>query len=929
MNNPAYAEASAPGIAMHGRARGDGAPAHPRLYFAPHDLATLARLGYAAPAYLGEQSFTVTYLGGKQVSFPLPPRQPQSIDNPPDFDPKFGHYPYWTGMSRQIQVRLESLALSYAVTGDQRYARRAIEYMLALGEWRTWTDLEYGPRTCLDTCHLTMGAAFAYDVCWDVMSAQERARVREALTRLGLAPLAQDGPERAEHNLQMLRNAALGLGALAILPEQSDAFPYLQQAKDFFRWWLDLRDGSSNTEGLAYTSYGLDNCLLFGAALATAESDRSIIEHPYVAKAVRWALYFWGARASGLVNFCDASVGHPFEVTMRVANKYLRNPYAGYYLQQTGLLARKDITAVILHNSHPAVAWPPPWAPSAAFRTIGWAALRSGWGDDDTLFAFLSSSSKEGHCHFDANHFMINRAGEWLATDSGYKSFKGGELTGFSQGTAGHNSILIGGAGQVNKAGAITDFFTSPGFDYLVGDASRCYDPQVLWRFLRRVMYVRPHLLLMLDELEAPEPKRFEFLLHTDQSGQYSIDGKMARVGQAMAAARVSLVKPAARLEVRFLEPPAMQVTFDHHDGTKDEYPPFITARDLRPRESQRFLTAFLPELKPITELVLELEKYESELGDYAGQAPKPGSVVRLESYGAVLFRAAKPGDSLTLRLPVPADADYRMVGHFLKSPAYGDWQVRIDGREVGEVYRGYARDVRTYQEHDLGTMRLTGGRHEFAFTVTGRSELSSGYLVGLDDIELCPVGVPAAPQGLVTSRLRRLSGDGWIGASCIVAPAESQEPARSKAKRAAARKRARLSARAASETRYRAYFRLTGADEIADTDVRTDADAALIVERPGAEPEIAAYRATRIAVGGRELIQASIPISFALVPGAQWSLTIESDATGDAIFYLGAQPRRPSVPPSLARSVRFDPTAPALRIRLRPGSHTITWTMG
>jgi hypothetical protein len=926
MDNRGHAKASAPEAA--GRAHADRSAVHPRLYFGPHDLAGLGRIGYAAPGYLSEQSFTVAYFGDKQVTFALPPRQPESIENPPEFDPKFGHYPYWTAMSRQIQVRLESLALSYVMTGDQRYARRAIEYMLALGEWQTWTDLEYGPRTCLDTCHLAMGTAFAYDACWDAMSGQERARIREALSRLALAPLAQDASERTEHNLQMLRNAALGLGALALLPEQPQLFPHLQQARDFFRWWLDLREVSPNTEGLAYTSYGLDNCLLFGAALATSESDRSIIEHPYVAKAVRWALYFWGARSSGLVNFCDASVGHPFEVTMRVANKYLRNPYAGYYLQQTGLLARRDFGAVVLHNSHPAVAWPPPWAPSAAFRTIGWAALRSGWGDEDTLLAFLSSSSKEGHCHFDANHFMINRAGEWLATDSGYKSYKGGQLTDFGLGTAGHNSVLIGGAGQVNKAGAITDFFTSPGFDYLVGDASRCYDPQVLWRFLRRVMYIRPHLFLMLDELEAPEPKRFEFLLHTDESGQYAIDGKIARLGQVMSSSRVSLVKPAARLEVRFLEPPAMQITFGHRDGTEDEYPPFITARDSRPRESQRFLTAFLPELKPITELTLELEKYEAEPGDHTGQAPKPGSVVRLQSFGALLFRAAKPGDSLTLHLPVPTEAEYRIVGHFLKSPAYGDWQMRIDGREAGQAYRGYAPDVRTYQEHDLGTMHLTGGRHEFTFTVTGRSDLSSGYLVGLDDIELWPMEAPAAPPGLVTSRLRRLSGDGWIGASCVVAPPESEPASRAKAKRAAAKK-PRTRARVSNETRYRAYFRLTGADEIADQDVRTDADAALIVERPGVDAEIAAYRATRIAIGGRDLIQASIPISFALVPGEQWSLTLESDTTGDAVFYLGAQPRRPSLPPSLARSVRYDPTAPALRIRLRPGSHTITWTMG
>ncbi|UCH35991.1 MAG: heparinase II/III family protein [Armatimonadota bacterium] len=881
------------------RAEGDPTD-HPRLYFGPQDLRRLTKVAYAAPRYLEEKSFTVTYFGGTDISFPLPPQQPGPLEDPPGFDVRFGHYPYWTGMSRQVQARLESLALSYAATGDARYARRAVEYMLALAGWRTWSDPDCSNRTCLDTCHLMMGAAFAYDACWDAMSPQERGQIREAMVRLGLAPLAEDALERAEHNLQMLRNAALGVGALAILPDHPQADHYLEAATRFFRWWLDRRETSPNTEGLAYTSYGLDNCLLFGAALAQAESDREIIHHPYVARAVRWALYFWGPDASGVVNFCDASIGHPFEVTMRVASKYLRDPYAGYYLQRTGRLERQDFIATILHDPKPAVAWPPPWPPSALFRSIGWAVLRSGWGDADTLFSLISSSSKEGHCHLDANHFVLNCGGEWLAADSGYKSYRTGALTNFTQGTAGHNSILIGGVGQRDKAGAITDFFTSPIFDYIVGDASRCYDPQLLWRFLRRVIYVRPHFFVMLDELESPESKRFEFLLHTDRGGQYEIDGKPAKAGEATAG-RVSLVKPTARLDVRFLEPSEPHVTLDHHPGTQDEYPPHFTARDARARESQRFLTALVASRKPPSGLVLALEDYAPgrDESDAAGQPAARDSIVRLDTYGALLFRAREAGDALTLHLPVPANATYRIVGHFLKSPAYGDWQMCIDGAEVGAAYCGYAPDVLTHQEWDLGTLRLAKGSHEFAFRVTGKHELSSGYLVGVDDIELRPVEDAEPTQASGATRFRRLSGEGWMGAACVVADA-----------------------------RYRAYYRLTGADEIADKDMYADADAALVVSRPDGQSEVAFHRATRVEIGGREILQASTPVSFSLVPGKQWNLTLAADSDGDVVVYLDGQPRRPSIPPSLARRVRYDPTAEALRIRVRPGSHTITWSM-
>lgn len=921
----------------------EAAAPHPRLYFTAKDLPRLARFGYATPGYLDEQSFRSLDVGDTDIVFPLPPRQPPFMENPPGFDPKLGRYPYWTSMARHIQVRLESLALSYAVTGDRRYARRAIDYLLALAQWQTWSEPDGGDgspapgaapqvrpvRSGLDTCHLTIGAAFAYDVCWQAMSPSERETAREALHRLGVSVLARDAPVRVEHSLQMLRNAALGLGGLAVLPEQPEAWPHVESAIEFFVWWLDARQASPNTEGLAHTAYGLDHCLLMAAALAHAEGNRRLIDHPHIARAVRWALSFWAPRASGLVNFCGAGAAHPFEVTMRVANKYHGDPYAGYYLQQTGLLTRRGFAAVVLHNPDPAIAWPPPWAASAVFPNIGWAALRSGWGETDTLFAFISSSSREAHCHLDADHFVINCAGEWLATDASNASLKGGELADFGQGTAGHNSILIGGAAQREKAGAITDFFSSPIFDYVVGDASRCYDPQLLWRYLRRVVYVKPHFFAMLDELEAPEPRRFELLLHTDADGGYAIDGKAARLGATATAQRVSLLKPGATLDVRFLEPAAPQLTFDHYKGAKGESAPYITARDSRPRESQRFLTALVPTPKPEAQLRLELEKYAPEPNE-ALDAPEPdaaGRVARLATLGALLFRARKPGDALTLSLPVPADGVYGIVGRFMKSPACGNWQARIDGIDAGAEYHGYAPDVRTGQEWDLGAARLAAGRHEFSFAATGKSDAASGYFVGLDEIEFRPVGKPAWVQGSTPTRFRRLGGDGWSGASCVLTPPEADGRQSAPKKRGTARSRARPRPQPEG-VRCRVYFRLTGADEIADKDLRTDADAMLVIDRPFDEPEVAAYRATRVVIGGHELIEASTPIDFALVPGKRWSLTLESDRDGEVVVYLHGQPLQPSVPPSLARGVRYSPAPPSLRIRLRPGSHTLTWML-
>ncbi|MDF2815465.1 MAG: hypothetical protein K0Q81_1665, partial [Paenibacillus sp.] len=89
---------------------------HPRLYFQAGDLPALrarsadnvnAPFGTtgkelwesvlrSADTYLTETEFSLSYYGGKIVTYPLPPIQPGPIPNPPGFN---SAYPYWTAMT--------------------------------------------------------------------------------------------------------------------------------------------------------------------------------------------------------------------------------------------------------------------------------------------------------------------------------------------------------------------------------------------------------------------------------------------------------------------------------------------------------------------------------------------------------------------------------------------------------------------------------------------------------------------------------------------------------------------------------------------------------------------------------------------------------------------------------------------------------------
>lgn len=575
-------------------------PPHPRLYFTRDDLPRIRKSGFEAEQYLGEKEMTLKYFGGKEITFPLPPEQPGHIEEPPGFDSKsFGHYPYWTQLAKKYQTRMHSLSLAYAASGREDYARRAIEYALALSKWDVWTDLDYREGTCLDTCHITMGVAAVYDICYDLMSEEERRAVRDGLVKLGLEPLMAEIGERVEHNLQMLRASAVGLGGTALLGESPRAEEYIAAARDYYAWWLDGRFTSSNTEGLGYTSYGMENCMVFADILNRAAEDDSLLKHPATDMIVRQAIYFQGPRGTGLVNFSDCGLANYFATTMRVLNNTLGNGYAGWYLQKSRLSDGPGWAGAIYGNAKRAVTPPTDWPTSAAFQNIGWVALRSGWGDDDTLLAFQSSDSKMGHNHRDQNNFVLNHAGEWLLTDPGYKRYVGGAKSFYGIHTVGHNSLLVDGEGQDKLGGgSVVSYFASKVFDYTAGDASGSYDPSKLAKFVRRIAFVKPDYFVLLDEVESDgSPREFEWLLHTDSAGKYYLDGDEGVVGEKKVGRQMRISKERTEVLLLGLLPEDRTACLKYFEGAED-YGPYVSVSPGQKVAATRFLTAIAPGLK-------------------------------------------------------------------------------------------------------------------------------------------------------------------------------------------------------------------------------------------------------------------------------------------------------------------------------------------
>jgi len=161
--------------------------------------------------------------------------------------------------------------------------------------------------------------------------------------------------------------------------------------------------------------------------------------------------------------------------------------------------------------------------PSAkVFHAVGWAGLHSALDkpEDDTFFLFKSSPyGSVSHSHADQNSFAILKGGRALAIPSGHYAPAYGmpHHAEWTRATKANNCVLVNGEGQVLREvwsnGKITEFRHQRALTYLCGDATPAYAGK-LSLFRRHVLFLRPAALLVVDELEAPEPAQFQWLLH-------------------------------------------------------------------------------------------------------------------------------------------------------------------------------------------------------------------------------------------------------------------------------------------------------------------------------------------------------------------------------------------------------------------------------
>ncbi|MHC4353461.1 MAG: DUF4962 domain-containing protein [Planctomycetota bacterium] len=445
---------------------------------------------------------------------------------------------YFSYFRGYVDGALMSLSLAFLMSEEEKYARAARKILLEIASWPTNDDDVTSVRARWgDEAGLSFSkcAHIAYDWLYPALNDQEkkkvfdmcRARAWQTYRRLDRGNYLTYPGE--SHNGRLI--AYLTDMSIAMAGETPDTETWLTYSLKamltFYPHWAGVDGGWA--EG---TPYGLWYNTFYIPAFESLRrlADYDLWQRPFFNN-VRYFFFYCTANHGEIRPFGDSAEGGGpgvrggsgyADLMSFHAHRY-NDPYVGWWVKQIpGYRGQKSGFGALLHEDELPAKAPTDLAKSRVFKSVGWAGLHSDITkpESDTCLIFKSSPyGSVSHSHADQNAFAIMKGGTALAIPSGYygPSYGKPHHAQWTRSTKANNCILVNGQGQKIRAaeanGAIVDFKDAAGYSYVAGDATPAYVGK-LNKWIRRILFLRPGLFLLLDEIEAPTNSRFQWMLH-------------------------------------------------------------------------------------------------------------------------------------------------------------------------------------------------------------------------------------------------------------------------------------------------------------------------------------------------------------------------------------------------------------------------------
>mgnify|MGYP001162244255 FL=1 len=450
------------------------------------------------------------------------------------------------------------VALSHLITGEEKYALACRHWLLRAArsdDWRGdhggmvdrphigectnyWDSItEWNPKGtagfmdhAFHVADSTYGIAVAYDMLYHCFSNSERAEIERAMAEHGVYMLYHKLSRAREGYVAMNQGVLFGLPLLMITAFLKDSDSVYKQIHE---WTLEfLKEFGTrpwNHEGVCGEGpgYGMGTVWEYIEALPpiAACEERSISE--MVPEAMSGLMdYFQHVRSTWaekphFLGWSDGSATNwVFPEVLAFFANYSADPVAQFFYNESYADHPSASPTMLLILGDPTEEAEPELPPAKIMPDQALAFLRTGWRRGDTLLALNNLRTITGHGHLDRNSIILEYNGEQLLLDPGMIAY-GDPNSRLYHSTFCHNTLTFSQRDQSPERkcldNGITHFLHMSGdrcpgidgsIDWITSDASQAYMEAEL--FLRHILYLRPGIFVVIDEVKAKQPESME-----------------------------------------------------------------------------------------------------------------------------------------------------------------------------------------------------------------------------------------------------------------------------------------------------------------------------------------------------------------------------------------------------------------------------------
>ena len=342
--------------------------------------------------------------------------------------------------SREALKRIFWLSYSYRMTGNEAYAERAVDEMLAVSAFSDWN-----PSHFLDVGEMVMAVAIGYDWLYDHMTPLQRQTAKEAIVEKGFVPADDEryaGFYNLANNWNQVCCSGLLYGALATYeehPEHAWELIDLYVKSVPFALACYAPDGGY-PEGFNYWGYGTSFQVMMIAALESAMgTDFGLCEAPGFLDTSAF-VQFMTAPTGECFNFSDSAPYAPCNMMMFwfasktgdlqriwLERQYLENLPDDFMDEvDRRFTEHRLLPALMVFASRLDMSCPV--QPDEHFRVYeGKTPLfiyREGWNSkEDAYLGIKGGSPMTSHAHMDAGSFVYECDGVRWSMDLGMQDY--------------------------------------------------------------------------------------------------------------------------------------------------------------------------------------------------------------------------------------------------------------------------------------------------------------------------------------------------------------------------------------------------------------------------------------------------------------------------------------------------------------------------